>query len=102
MDAQSRSDAFGEGYSGGSAYSGYSPTAPAPLAQYQAQYNSMVPKTFQPNGTNMQIAASGNGRSKTDAARMTLGGTAIPTTNGMSAQTYEAKRPFMSPDLSVG
>jgi hypothetical protein len=65
-------------------------------------YNAMVPKTFQPNGTNMQISASANGRSKTDAARMTLGGQAIPTTNGYGATTYQQKRPFMSPDLSVG
>jgi hypothetical protein len=102
MDAQSRSGAFTEGYSGGSPYSGYSPSTPTPLAQYQAQYNSMVPKTFQPNGTNMQIAASANGRSPADAERMTIGGSAIPTSNGMSKSTYTAKRPFMSPDLSVG
>jgi hypothetical protein len=76
--------------------------APSPgLVQTQEKQSYSTPGAYRASGANQQITLSGNGNSTTDASRRTYSGSYLPTSNGISANTYEQKRPLLSPSLSV-
>lgn len=79
---------------------GYGADADYALRARQQTINSRVPKAYAANGTNQQVGYSGNGWSASDAARLTIGATAVagalPSSNGSSARTNEQRRPFQS------
>jgi len=92
---ENRNDAFAGGVS-----------APASLLTEAQRVNSMIPRRFQPNGVNQQVAFSGIGSAEPDKQRQLLGGSPVssglPTRNGYGTDTYDAKRPFLSTDISSG
>lgn len=76
-------------------------TAPSESLSYQQhRMNSAVPRSYKANGMNQQTTFSGVGSSARDLARLTVGATPIsgslPSGNGSSARTNEARRPFQS------
>jgi hypothetical protein len=91
----SRTEAFGAGASGAR---GVAP--PASLEAAQQQQNA-GPKTFTPNGTNMQIVGSGIGSSAKDAARMTIGGGFLPTANGTSQESLDQRRVLTNSAMAI-
>lgn len=83
---------------GGAFYGGVQPSES--LSYLHHRINARVPKMFTPNGVHQQISFSGIGSSATDMARLTLGSTPIsgslPTANGSSVATNEARRAYQS------
>jgi len=79
----------------------FGPSESSGLSQDQGKEQSLTPQGYRASGVNQQMAPSGNGSSAADAQRMTYGGAYVPSSNGMSANTYEQKRPMLSTSLSV-
>jgi hypothetical protein len=91
---QSRTEAFSQGHQGAGA-------APSPGLQAQQERGEQAtPRQWAPTGTNQQVMRSGNGIAADNQDRMLLGGGMLPSLDGVSAGSWAARRPFMSPTLS--
>jgi hypothetical protein len=91
----SRSESFHTG-------AGTTPRAPASLEADQQKDASEDPDEsgFRPNGTNMQLIASGDGNSDKDQERRLMGGGYLPALNGISSSSYQQTRPFLSTSIN--
>ena len=81
-------------------------STPPSLQMEQMRQNAAAPHSFggvvpafHPTGTNQQVMPSGIGSSDKDKGRMLLGGGFLPAQNGVSAETYQQTRPFLSTTL---
>lgn len=92
----SRSQSFNQGTGGNPVVS-----SPASLQDAQRRANMQIPVAFTPSSPLHQIIHSPNGSSAVDAQRQLIGGGQLPTANGMASNTYEQRRPFMSPTMNV-
>jgi hypothetical protein len=86
---ENRISAFGDGI--------YPPS----LQEKAAELNARQPRAFEPVSSLHQVIQSPNGMSAQDAPRRLLGGSMLPSSDGMSASTYEQKRPFLNPVMSA-
>jgi hypothetical protein len=62
-------------------------------------------KAFTANGANMQYARSGNAVAQDNQSRILVGGNGmamLPSLNGISASSYQQKRPYLSTNISSG
>jgi hypothetical protein len=91
---QSRTAAFGQG----SVHS-------SPGLEQDEEKDDQGPKSFTANGANMQYARSGNAVADDNQSRILVGGNGmamLPSLNGISATSYEQKRPYLSTNISSG
>jgi hypothetical protein len=86
----SRTQAFGTGASETSG-----------LIRQSATQNAMVGQGYKAGSVLTPPVATGNGMGTADRSRQLVGGGMLPSSNGMSSSTYEADRPFLSPNINA-
>jgi hypothetical protein len=91
---QSRTAAFGEGHQGAGAV-----LPSAGLEEAQQRGEQATQRTWAAQGVGQQVMRSGNGIAADNQDRMLLGGGMLPSLDGVSADSWAARRPFMSSTL---
>ena len=86
----SRTEAFAAGHQGAGA-------VPSPgLEEAQQRGEAATQRTWAAQGVGQQVMRSSNGIAADNADRMLLGGGMLPSLDGISAGSYQQRRPFMS------
>lgn len=87
----SRTEAFATGHQGAGVV-----LPSAGLEESQQRGEQATQRTWQAQGVGQQVMRSSNGIAADNADRMLLGGGMLPSLDGISAGSYQQRRPFMS------